>query len=119
MSQEEPPVVTVSNVIQQPVSVSPVSPDNADAKLKVIDFSRNPLDQQSTYMKLIAVDTFESGDFGIVLRRSSSHGATKKKKRFNSPKRPMSAGRKNKDEFPDEAPVVKVVDVSRMKLIVR
>lgn len=31
----------------------------------------------------------------------------------------MSAGRKNKDEFPDEAPVVKVVDVSRMKLIVR
>lgn len=84
----------------------------------MIDFSRNPIEQQSTYMKLIAVDTFESGDFGIGVKRSASHGASKKKKRFNSPKRANSARRKNKDDFPDEAPVVKVVDVSRMKLIV-
>jgi hypothetical protein len=38
----------------------------------VIDFSRNTMEQQDTYMKLINVNTFESEDYGIGLRKSSS-----------------------------------------------
>lgn len=73
----------------------------------IVDFSRNAMEQQDTYMKLINVNTFESEDYGIGLRRSSSQPL----KGINSPlkkkakKRGSSAsGRDAKDQTQEQSP---------------
>ncbi len=58
----------------------------------VIDFSRNSIEEQDTYMKLINVNTFESLDYGIGIKRSVSQatsiGQPKRRKRNQSPPLP-------------------------------
>ena len=51
----------------------------------LIDFSRNSAEQQDTYMKLINVNTFESMDFGIGLKKAIKKGKFAKKKKMISP----------------------------------
>jgi hypothetical protein len=48
----------------------------------MIDFSRNTAEQQDTFMKLIAKNTFESEGYGIGLKNPASQA--KKKKRPKS-----------------------------------
>ncbi|TNV84927.1 hypothetical protein FGO68_gene10736 [Halteria grandinella] len=94
-----------------PVVAPPLEPEP-----HIVDFSRNALEQQDTYMKLINVNTFESEDYGIGLRRSSSQPL----KGINSPaKKKQGRGRSQGKEDTQESVVAPVAneEFGRKKLI--
>ena len=87
------PIIEPGRASPQHPSPVPMSPQAvsihagavAAPLVNVIDFSRNSIEEQDTYMKLINVNTFESLDYGIGIRRSVSQathlGQPKRRKR--------------------------------------
>jgi len=88
--------------------------------VNVIDFSRNSIGEQDTYMKLINVNTFESLDYGIGIKRSLSQathiGQPKRRKRNQSPPLPNfesaeqnDGGKKSSEDFNEKKLIVSTV----------